>query len=93
MNKPADTHDAVYLSGEHIDRLREALKVAEHQARVAQSSGYGRHVEDVLVEIEEAIGSHLARIDIALDHDAADAEESGEAERQRESWSPRYRAA
>jgi hypothetical protein len=77
---------------EHLNRLRQALKVARHQARVAQAGDYGRHVEDALAEIEEAIGDHLAKIDNALDDDRAEAEESGEAERKRRSWFPRYEA-
>jgi hypothetical protein len=36
------------MTGERLDRLRQALKVARHQARVAQDGGYGRHVEDAL---------------------------------------------
>jgi hypothetical protein len=85
--------DMFSLSGDRLDRLRQALGVAVHQVRVAQDSGYGHHVEDALTEIEEAIGSHLARMEIAVEDDKADAEESGEAERERRSWFPRYRAA
>jgi len=84
--------DTFCLSGERLDRLRQALKVAEHQARVAQSSGYGRHVEDALVEIEEAIITHLARLETALDDDKAEAEESGTAERARRTYFPHYEA-
>jgi hypothetical protein len=81
-----------YLSGERVERLRQALEVAGHQARVAQTSGYGRHVEDALAEIEEAIGSHLARIESALDDDKAEAEESGDAERTRRAHFSFYEA-
>jgi hypothetical protein len=78
------------LSGEHLDRLRQALKVAGHQARVAQTGGYGRHLEDALVEIEEAISDHLARIENAVADDEAEAEESGEAERVRRAYFARH---
>jgi hypothetical protein len=81
-----------YLSGEHLDRLRQALKVAKHQARIAQTDGYGRHVEDALVDLKEAIGDHLARIENAVDDDRAEAEDSDEAARQRQSWFPHYEA-
>jgi hypothetical protein len=81
------------LLGESRDRLRQALRVALHQARVAQSSGYGRHVEDALVEVEETVRDMLAKIDNAVDDDRAEAEETVEAERERQSWFPRYRAA
>ncbi len=85
--------DKFTLSGEHLDRLRQALQVAGHQARVAQHGGYGRNVEDALAEIEETIGTHLARIATALADDKAEAEDAGEAEWARRSWFSRYRAA
>ena len=81
-----------FLSGERLDRLRQVLKVAGHQARVAQHGGYGRHVEDALAEIEEAVIDHLARIENAVDDDQADAEETGEAERERRAYYSRYEA-
>jgi hypothetical protein len=66
--------------------------LVEHLARVAQNCGYGRHVEDALVEIEEAIVGHFAHIENALDDDKAEAEESGEAERARRTYYSRYEA-
>jgi hypothetical protein len=63
-----------------------------HQARVAQHGGYGRHVEDALAEIEEAVIDHLARIENALADDKAEAEYSGEAERTRRAYFPHYEA-
>jgi hypothetical protein len=92
MNSQALVFDTFSLSGEHLDRLRQALKVARHQARVAQTGGYGRHLEDTLTEIEDAITDHLARIENAIDDDQAEAEESGEAERERRAYYPRYEA-
>ena len=77
MSSQALVSDTFFLSGERLDRLRQALKVAGHQARVAQHGGYGRHVEDALAEIEEAITDHLARIENALEDDKAEAEEFG----------------
>jgi hypothetical protein len=93
MNSQAIVSDTFTLSGEHLDRLRQALKVTRHQARAVQTSGYGRHVEDALIEIEEAITDHLARIENAIDDDKAEAEESGEAERARRAYFARYEAA
>ena len=81
------------LSAEYLERVRQALKVARHQARVAQTGGYGRNVEDALSQIEEAIGGHVARIEDALDDDKAEAEASGDAERERRTYFPRYQAA
>ena len=80
--------DTILLSGEHLTRLRQVLKIAGHQARVAQHGGYGRHVEDALAEIEEAMSDHLARIENALEDDRAEAEESGTAERARRAYFP-----
>jgi len=92
MSSQALVSDTFFLSGERLDRLRQALKVAGHQARVAQHGGHGRHVEDALAEIEDAISDHLARIENALKDDKAEAEYSGEAERTRRAYFPRYEA-
>ena len=85
--------DMFTLSGEHVDRLRQALKVVAHQARLAQTADYGRNVVDALVEAEELAFAQLARLDDALDDDKAEAEEFGVAERQRRASYPLYRAA
>ncbi len=90
MSSQALVSDTFFLFGERLDRLRQALKVAGHQACLAQHGDYGRHVEDALVEIEEAITDHLARIGNALDDDKAEAENSGEADRARRAYFPRY---
>ena len=92
MSSQVLVSDTFSLSGERLDRLRQALKVAEHQARVAQHGGYGRHVEDALADIEEAINDHLAGIENALEDDKAKAEYSGEAERARRAYFPHYEA-
>ena len=76
MSSQALVSDTFTLSGERINRLKQALRLAEHQAHVAQG-GYGRHVEDALAEIEEAIAEHLARIENALDDDKAASEGVG----------------
>jgi hypothetical protein len=93
MTTQAPVSSAFYLSGERLERLRQALEVAGHQARVAQSGSYGRHVEDALTEIKEAISAHLSRIVTALDDDKAEAEDSSEAALERQSWFPPYKAA
>ena len=92
MSSQPFVSDTFFLSGERLDRLCQALKVAAHQARVAQHGGYGRHVEDALVEIEKAISDHLARIESALEDDKAEAEYSGDAERTRRAYFPHYEA-
>jgi hypothetical protein len=92
MSSQVLVSDTFTLTGERLDRLRQALKIVRQQAHLAQSSGYGRHVEDALAGIEESISDHLAWINNALDDDKAEAEESGAAERSRRSWFPRYAA-
>ncbi len=92
MSNQALVSDTFSLSGECLDQLRQALKVAGHQARVAQQGDWGRHVEDALAEIEESISDHLARIENALEDDKAEAEESGAAERARRAYFSHYAA-
>ena len=92
MSGQPPAFDTFFLSGESLERLQQALKVASHQARVAQHAEYGRHVEETLADIEEAIIDHLARIENALEDDKAEAEESGEAERTRRTYFSRYEA-
>jgi hypothetical protein len=86
MSNQVLASDAFSLSGERLDRLRQALKVAGHQARVALHGDCGRHVEDALAEIEETISDHLARIE------KAETEESGAAERARRAYFSHYAA-
>ena len=93
MSSQTIVSDTFTLSGEHLDRLRQALKVVAHQARLAQNAGYGPNVEDALAETEELARSHAARLDNALDADEAEAEYSGEAERARRASYAIYRAA
>lgn len=85
--------DTFTLSGEQVERLRQALKVVVHQARLAQNAGYGRNVIDALTETEDLASAQLARLDDAEDDDVAEAEEVGTAERQRRASYPFHRAA
>jgi hypothetical protein len=85
--------DTFTLSGEQIDRLRQALNVVVHQARLAQAADYGRNLVDALVHTEEIACAQLARLDGALDDDMAEAEDVGVVERQRLASYPHYRAA
>ena len=47
-----------------------------------------RHMQDALAELEDALSDHLAAIETAADDDKTDAEESGEAERERRAYHP-----
>ena len=93
MSTQPAVSDMFMLSGESIDRLRQALKVVLHQARLAQHADYGRNVVDALTETEELACAQLARLDGALDDDKAEAEDLGLAERQRRASYSQYRAA
>jgi hypothetical protein len=93
MSSQTIVSDTFSLSGDPLARLRQALEVAEREVRSAQSSAFGRHIEDALTEVEATIRADLARLEIALEDDNADAEESGQAERARRTYSSRYQAA
>jgi len=45
-------------------------------------------MQDALTELEDALSEQLGALESAADADAADAEESGDAERIRQSWRP-----
>jgi len=85
--------DTFTLSGEQLDRLRQALKVVAHQARLAQTAGYGRNVVDVLTETEAVAQDQLGRLNDAWDDGKAEAEELGTADQVRRAAYPLFRAA
>ena len=93
MNRQSLASDTVTLSGDQLNRLRQALNIVIGQALLAQRADYGRNTVDTLAETEELARAQLARLDGALDDDLAEAEESGAAERQRRASHPLYRAA
>jgi hypothetical protein len=88
MSSSIQNSDTFTLNGDSLQRARQALKVAEHQIRVAQAGGYGRHVIDALTLAEEAVGTQAVLLQEALEDDRAEAEERDSA-----AWFPRYRAA
>ena len=79
--------DPFSLSGDYEGRVAQLLSITRHQARVAQVAAAPR-MQDALVELEDAISDHLAALDNAAEDDKADAEASGEAERERQAWRP-----
>ena len=79
--------DSIALAGDTEDRLVQLLRMARHYARVAQSGPRPRK-QDALTELEDALTDQLAALDNAEEDDKADAEESGEAERERQAWRP-----
>jgi hypothetical protein len=76
------------LKGDPLSRAKAALRVARHQVRLAYADAESWRLEAVLSDIEDEIGVHLTQIREAVDDDAADAEESGEAASLRQAWLP-----
>ncbi len=76
------------LKGDPLSRARAALCVARHQVRVAYGNTESWRLEAVLSDIEDEIGVHLSQLQQAVDDDAAEAEESGEAASVRQTWLP-----
>jgi hypothetical protein len=93
MSSQAIVSDTFSLSGPPLQRLRQILELAEREARAAQNVASGRHVEDALAEVEQAIRADLARLENALDDDSSDAENAGDPGRVQRAWFPRYQAA
>ena len=93
MSSQAIVSDTFSLRGAPLQRLRQVLELAEREARAAQNSAPGRHVEDALSEVEQAIRADLVRLENALEDDRADAETTGDAEHARRAWFPRYQVA
>ena len=79
--------DTITLTGTYENRVAQLLRAARHQARLAQA-GAAPRMEDALAEVEDKLSEQLAALESAGDADLADAEESGEAERVRQSWRP-----
>jgi hypothetical protein len=79
--------ETITLTGTYESRLAQLLRAARHQARLAQAGPRPR-MEDALAELEDALSEQLGSLEYAANADRADAEESGEAERERQSWLP-----
>ena len=75
------------LTGNYENRVLEALKIAQHQACLAQGGAAPRMV-DALVGLEDALSDQIAWLENAAEDDKADAEESGQAERERLAYYP-----
>jgi hypothetical protein len=76
------------LKGDQLSRACAALRVARHQVRLAYGDAGSWRLEAVLSDIEDEIGVHLSQIQEAVDDDAAEAEESGQAASLRQAWLP-----
>jgi hypothetical protein len=80
--------DLVTLKGDPLARALAALRIARHQVRLACSDTASARVEAALIDIEDQITDQISRIADAVDDDAADAEESGQAKHHRQAWLP-----
>jgi hypothetical protein len=85
--RDSDT-DTFTLTGDYGNRVLEALRVAQHQVRLAQPQAAPR-MQDALVGLDDALSDQITWLENAAADDRADAEESGEAERERQAWFPR----
>jgi hypothetical protein len=75
------------LTGDYENRVAELLRIARHQARLAQGMAAPR-MQDALIDLEDTLSDQLAALDNAAEDDKADAEETGEAARERQAWRP-----
>jgi hypothetical protein len=87
MDYHTQVPDTFTLSGDYEHRLVQVLEIARHLACVAQGPA-DRHMQDALAALEDTLTDHLAAIETAADDDMADAEDSGEAERERRAYYP-----
>jgi hypothetical protein len=79
--------DKFMLSGDCENRVTQLLRITQQYARVAQSVAAPR-MQDALADLEDALSDLIAGLEGASQDDWADAEYSGEAERERQSWQP-----
>ena len=84
--------DTVTLSGDHLNRINQLLRLARRYAHAAGAE-YSANVQDALADLEDELGDRIAALHRAEQDDRAMAEESGEAEQARQAYFSRYRAA
>jgi hypothetical protein len=75
------------LSGDQDQRALDVLRVAQHQVRLAQA-GAAPRMQVALIGLEDALSDQIAWLENAAEDDKANAEESGEAERERHAYYP-----
>jgi hypothetical protein len=83
MPTQTDVPASLTLSGDYEHR---GLEVAKQQVRLAQAGAAPRM--DALVGLEDALSDQIAWLENAAEDDRADAEEFGEAERERHAYYP-----
>ncbi len=82
-----EMEDNIALTGNWDDRVVQLLRMARHFARLAQRDARSHKLE-TLYELDDLLTDQLAALGNADEDDKADAEESGEAERERRAWRP-----
>ena len=88
----AQAADTVTLSGNHLHKVSQLLRLAQRYARIAGDT-HNPRVQDVLADLEDDLSDRLAALDDAVQDDGAVQEETGEAERMRRAYFSPYRAA
>jgi hypothetical protein len=87
MPSRTEVPDTFTLSGDPEARVLQALRVTQHQVRLAQAGAAAR-MQDALTALEDALSDQIAWLENAAEDDRTDAEESGEAERERRAYYP-----
>jgi hypothetical protein len=87
MQTQIGVRDTFTLSGDPESRVAQLLRLAQHQARVAQSAAAPR-TQDALSYLEDAITDQIVLLENAAEDDRADSEESGAVEHERRSYYP-----
>ena len=87
MQRQIDVPETFTLSGDYQSQLAQLLRITQHQARLAQSAALPR-MQDALTDLEDALADQITALADATEDDKADAEASGDAERERRSWQP-----
>jgi hypothetical protein len=80
--------DVFTLKGDPLSRAIAALRVARNQVQLAIGDTKSWRLEATLSDIEDEIAVCLSGIRDAVDGDATDAEESGDAAARRQAWLP-----
>ena len=85
MPTQTDVPATFILSGDYQNSVLEALRVAQHQVRLAQP-GAAPRMQEALVSLEDALSDQLAWPENAAQDDKADAD--FEAELEQAAWQP-----
>ena len=82
--------ETVTLTGDHLHKVSQLLRLAKQYARDA-GDNYNSHVQDALANLEDELADRIAALNSAEQDDKATAEDSGDAERVRQTYFSRYR--